>query len=272
MDPDHTPGQAPREPSDPRSEHAAPARRGTAPALDFADATEARLASRELDEGMPASVGLEDEVTETRARFPSFAGALLDEAKASTVFLPYQFVFRRLVDLPAPIVWDAVSDGDMLSGWLAEATVEPREGGDFWFEWMTVPDRSLSSAAGGIVSRFDEERQIQYTFLHEGEVTAHFHFRLEDVPGGPRDRQTEPRRDGLGGAALGHRERAQGQLAPAPRPAGGPGPRHAGRLVHVRGGARLHLAPVPRRARVRRGLIPGRRPRGVPAPGSRLPG
>ena len=191
MDPDHTPGQAPREPSDPRSEHAAPARRGTAPALDFADATEARLASRELDEGMPASVGLEDEVTETRARFPSFAGTLLDEAKASTVFLPYQFVFRRLVDLPAPIVWDAVSDGDMLSGWLAEATVEPREGGDFWFEWMTVPDRSLSSAAGGIVSRFDEERQIQYTFLHEGEVTAHFHFRLEDVPGGPRDRQTE---------------------------------------------------------------------------------
>ncbi|KZC96146.1 MULTISPECIES: SRPBCC domain-containing protein [Clavibacter] len=191
MDPDHAPGQAPREPSDPRAENAAPARRGSAPALDFADAAEARLASRELDEGMPASTGLEDEVTETRARFPSFPGSLLDEAKASTVFLPYQFVFRRLIDLPAPIVWDAVSDGDMLSGWLAEATVEQREGGDFWFEWMTVPDRSLSSAAGGFVSRFDEERQIEYTFLHEGDVTARFHLRLEDVPGGPRDRQTE---------------------------------------------------------------------------------
>jgi len=191
VDPDHTPREAPSESSDPRAENAAPARRGTAPALEHSDATEARLASRELDEGMPASVGFEDEAAATRLRFPSFPGAFLDEAKASSVFLPYQFVFRRLIDLPALIVWDAVSDGDMVSGWLAEATVEQHVGGDFWFEWMTVPDRSLASAAGGIVSRFDEGRQIEYTFLHEGEVTARFHFRLEEVPGGPRDRQTD---------------------------------------------------------------------------------
>jgi uncharacterized protein YndB with AHSA1/START domain len=191
VDPDHTPRQAPGESSDPRAEHAAPARRGTAPALDYADASEARLASRELDEGMPASAGLDGEARETRARFPSLPGAVLAEASESSVHLPYQFVFRRLIDLPALIVWDAVSDADMVSGWLAEATIEQREGGDFWFEWMTVPDRSLSSAAGGFVSRFDEGKQVEYTFLHEGEVTARFQLRLEEVPGGPRDRQTD---------------------------------------------------------------------------------
>jgi uncharacterized protein YndB with AHSA1/START domain len=190
VDPDHTPGQA-SEPSDPRAEHAAPARRGGAPALDHADASEARLASRELDEGMPASRGLDDEVREMRARFPALPGAVLSEAQESTVLLPYRFVFRRLIDLPALIVWDAVSDADMVSGWLAEASIEPEVGGEFWFEWMSAPDRSLASASGGIVTRFDEGRCVEYTFVHEGEVTARFHLRLEDVPGGPRDRQTE---------------------------------------------------------------------------------
>ncbi|MBM7024702.1 SRPBCC domain-containing protein [Clavibacter zhangzhiyongii] len=194
MDPDHTPGQA-SEPSDPRAEHAAPARRrGGAPALDYADATEARLASRELDEGMPPSHGLDDDarvLREMRERFPSLPGAVLSEARASTVFLPYRFVFRRLIDLPALIVWDAVSDADMVSGWLAEASIEPEEGGEFWFEWMSAPDLSLATASGGIITRFDEGRCIEYTFVHEGEVTARFHLSLEEVPGGPRDRQTD---------------------------------------------------------------------------------
>jgi uncharacterized protein YndB with AHSA1/START domain len=188
VDPDHAPGQTPREGSDPRAEGAASARRGGA--LDFADAAEARLASRELDEGMPASVDLDD-LRISRARFPSLPGAVLSEARESTVFLPYQFVFRRVIDLPALIVWDAVSDPDMVSGWLAEASIEQEEGGDFWFEWMTVPDRSLASASGGIVTRFEEGSAVDYTFLHEGEVTACFRLRLQELPGGPRDRQTE---------------------------------------------------------------------------------
>jgi uncharacterized protein YndB with AHSA1/START domain len=191
VDPDHTPGQAPRDASDPRAEGAASARRGGAPALEYADAAEARLASRELDEGMPASAGLDDERVDDRTRFPSLPGAFLAEARESTVFLPYEFVFRRLIDLPALIVWDAVSDPDMVSGWLAEASIEQEDGGEFWFEWMTVPDRSLTSASGGVVTRFEEGRAIDYTFVHEGEVSARFLLRLQEVPGGPRDRQTE---------------------------------------------------------------------------------
>jgi uncharacterized protein YndB with AHSA1/START domain len=189
VDPDDAPGQPPREGSRSHAE-GAPVRRGGAPALEFADAAEARLASRELDEGMPASAGL-DVPEPSRERFPALPGAVLSEAVESTVSLPYQFVFRRLIDMPALIVWDAVSDPDMVSGWLAEASIEQQEGGDFWFEWMTVPDRSIASASGGVVSRFEEGSAIDYSFLHEGEVTARFRIRLHDVPGGPRDRQTE---------------------------------------------------------------------------------
>ncbi|KDP92398.1 MULTISPECIES: SRPBCC family protein [Clavibacter] len=195
MDPDHTPGQAPREASDPRAENPMPSRRGGAPALEHTDAAEARLASRELDEGMPASAGLDgDQAYDQepyRTRFPSLPGAFLSEARENTVFLPYEFVFRRLIDLPALIVWDAVSDADMVSGWLAEASIEQMDGGDFWFEWMTQPDRSLASASGGVITRFEEGRAIDYTFVHEGEVSARFLLRLQEVAGGPRDRQTE---------------------------------------------------------------------------------
>jgi len=195
VDPEHTPGQAPREASDPRADGATPSRRGGAPALEHTDAAESRLASRELDEGMPDSAGLDDDRSvdpeSDRTRFPALPGAFLSEALENTVFLPYEFVFRRLIDLPALIVWDAVTDADMVSGWLAEASIEQGDGGEFWFEWMSVPDRSLSSAAGGVVTRFEEGRAVDYTFVHEGEVSARFLIRLQEVPGGPRDRQTE---------------------------------------------------------------------------------
>lgn len=191
MDPEHTPGQAPREAAAAHADGATPSRRGGAPALEHTDAAESRLASRELDEGMPASVGLDDDRVADRARFPALPGAVLSEARESTVFLPYEFVFRRVIDMPALIVWDAVSDADMVSGWLAEASIEPGDGGEFWFEWMTTPDRSLASASGGVITRFEEGRAIDYTFVHEGEVLARFLLRLQEVPGGPRDRQTE---------------------------------------------------------------------------------
>ena len=191
MHPDHRPGDSAHEAPAPRAEHAAAPRRGTAPALEYADAAEARLASRQLDEGMPASSGLGDDDGGIRTRFPAMPGAFLSEARASTVFLPYELVFRRLIDLPPLIVWDAVSDPDMVSGWLAEASIEQEEGGEFWFEWMTGPDRSLASASGGIVTRFDEGKGIDFTFVDQGEVTARFLLRLQEVPGGPRDRQTE---------------------------------------------------------------------------------
>jgi uncharacterized protein YndB with AHSA1/START domain len=46
-----------------------------------------------------------------------------------------QLQFERVYDLPPEIVWDALVDSDLVSGWLAEADVEPRVGGRFDLRW-----------------------------------------------------------------------------------------------------------------------------------------
>ena len=44
--------------------------------------------------------------------------------------------FERAFDLPASIVWDALIDPVLLEGWLADATVDPRVGGEYRLAWI----------------------------------------------------------------------------------------------------------------------------------------
>jgi len=46
-----------------------------------------------------------------------------------------QLRFEQDYDLPPEIVWDALVDPDLVSGWLAEADIEARVGGRFDLEW-----------------------------------------------------------------------------------------------------------------------------------------
>ena len=46
-----------------------------------------------------------------------------------------QLRFEQVYDLPPEIVWDALVDSDLVSGWLAEADIEPRIGGRFDLDW-----------------------------------------------------------------------------------------------------------------------------------------
>lgn len=46
-----------------------------------------------------------------------------------------QLRFEQVYDLPPEIVWDALVDPDLVSGWLAEADIEPRVGGRFDLDW-----------------------------------------------------------------------------------------------------------------------------------------
>jgi uncharacterized protein YndB with AHSA1/START domain len=43
--------------------------------------------------------------------------------------------FSRDYDLPVEIVWDALIDPDLVAGWLADATIDPRVGGAYDLEW-----------------------------------------------------------------------------------------------------------------------------------------
>ena len=46
-----------------------------------------------------------------------------------------QLRFEQHYDLPPEIVWDALIDPDLVSGWLAEADIDPRLGGRFDLDW-----------------------------------------------------------------------------------------------------------------------------------------
>jgi len=94
--------------------------------------------------------------------------------------------FERAFDLPASIVWDALIDPVLLEGWLADATVDPRVGGEYRLAW--IAPTHLVPVAGRIVA------------LVEGSLLEistggpdRLRFALVDVPGGTRGSATSVR-------------------------------------------------------------------------------
>lgn len=55
---------------------------------------------------------------------------------------------EREFDLPPAIVWDALIDPVLLEGWLANAVVEPRVGGQYRLDW--IEPRNLRPLVGVI--------------------------------------------------------------------------------------------------------------------------
>ncbi len=87
--------------------------------------------------------------------------------------------FEAEYDLPPEIVWDALVDSDLVSGWLAEADIEPRVGGRFDLEWRQLePARHTTGEITGI----DDLRELVVELDNYGVVS----FVLEGVAGGTR--------------------------------------------------------------------------------------
>jgi uncharacterized protein YndB with AHSA1/START domain len=49
--------------------------------------------------------------------------------------VPSQLRFEQTYDLSPEIVWDALVDADLVSGWLAEADIDARIGGRYDLDW-----------------------------------------------------------------------------------------------------------------------------------------
>lgn len=90
---------------------------------------------------------------------------------------------ERVYDLPREIVWDALIDSDLVSGWLAEADIEPRIGGRFDLDWSHF--ESGFRTDGVIVELIDLE-----TLAFETSNFGQSRITLADVPGGSRGRST----------------------------------------------------------------------------------
>jgi uncharacterized protein YndB with AHSA1/START domain len=86
-------------------------------------------------------------------------------------------------ELPREIVWDALVDSDLISGWLAEADVEPRIGGRFDLDWSHL-ERGFRTE--GEIVELIGLRTLVVDMSSFGRTT----FTLDEVNGGPRGSST----------------------------------------------------------------------------------
>ena len=101
--------------------------------------------------------------------------------------------FERVIDLPPTMVWRALVDEALLSGWLADASVDAREGGSVVFRWF---DGSPSTE--GAIIRFVPHEVLSINTDNRGT----WKFELVQVPGGPRDQSTQLRLEVTGQRAV----------------------------------------------------------------------
>ncbi len=94
-----------------------------------------------------------------------------------------QLRFEQVYDLPPEIVWDALIDSDLVSGWLAEADIEPRVGGRFDLDWRHFDP---ARATTGEILELDELRELVVDTDNFGVTT----LRLTEIAEGTRGRST----------------------------------------------------------------------------------
>jgi uncharacterized protein YndB with AHSA1/START domain len=94
-----------------------------------------------------------------------------------------QLVFERELEFPPVIVWDALIDADLVSGWLAEAVIDPVAGGEY--------NLRLLNRVGQPVSLGRITALQPLTRLHvDATALGLLRFELEEIEGGGRGTST----------------------------------------------------------------------------------
>lgn len=91
--------------------------------------------------------------------------------------------FRRVIDLPSVIVWDALVDPVLLEGWLAVASVDAVPGGEYRLDWIRPV--GLQPFIGAIDILIEHQRLTVSTITGQS-----LDFVLESVDGGTRGSHT----------------------------------------------------------------------------------
>jgi len=95
-----------------------------------------------------------------------------------------ELVFERQIELSPAIVWDALVDAELVSGWLAEASIEPVEGGRYDLVWLYSIDQPPTS---GTIQTLVEGELLAIGTDNRGQIV----FALEEIPGGGRGSSTQ---------------------------------------------------------------------------------
>lgn len=94
--------------------------------------------------------------------------------------------FEMDYEFPRVIVWDALVDADLVSGWLAEAVIEPEVGGRYDLHFTHRDGRPLSQ---GRIAILDPHERLRVDSSGGGG----FEFELHELPGGGRGTSTRLR-------------------------------------------------------------------------------
>jgi uncharacterized protein YndB with AHSA1/START domain len=101
----------------------------------------------------------------------------------------YELRFRRRYDHPIGRVWAALTEPELLTGWLAEAEIDLREGGTVVLRWQNAeqaeevmrregidPDREdTASVLHGTITELDPPRLLEW----EGDIHGTLRWELE---------------------------------------------------------------------------------------------
>lgn len=93
--------------------------------------------------------------------------------------------FERDLEFPRVIVWDALVDADLVSGWLAEAEIVPEIGGDYVLRWVLAPGAPQTR---GRVQVLERPERLEVTAADQS-----LRFDLDELPGGNRGTSTRLR-------------------------------------------------------------------------------
>jgi uncharacterized protein YndB with AHSA1/START domain len=92
-------------------------------------------------------------------------------------------VFERVIALPRAIVWDAVTDPDLVWGWLAEVRLCADAPGEFELLW---PGPGLLPPTRGSVTRLRAPALVEVDTNNRGSIR----IMLESIEGGARGSST----------------------------------------------------------------------------------
>lgn len=91
--------------------------------------------------------------------------------------------FERDYELPRVIVWDALVDSDLVSGWLAEASITPEVGGRYYLRWSHRVGQPDSPGRIILIAPLD---RLDVDTVNVGRMS----FQLEELEGGSRGSST----------------------------------------------------------------------------------
>ena len=95
----------------------------------------------------------------------------------------YELRFDRDYDLPRGIVWAALVDPVLVSGWLGEADIDATPGGRYRLDWLGSPH---FPGTDGTIGAIVEPEHLTIA----SEPHGSFDFRLEELDGGSRGTST----------------------------------------------------------------------------------